>query len=86
MSHDAARLCPAQFIKRVVTTQMNDIDRRFGDLGNRQRPMRTLGFKPGDFPNAEDYYARAISIPMYPTMTDEMQSDVIEAIRQAVAT
>ena len=26
---------------------------------------RALGFGPGDFPAAEDYYSRAISIPLH---------------------
>ncbi|MEM7562072.1 MAG: UDP-4-amino-4,6-dideoxy-N-acetyl-beta-L-altrosamine transaminase [Pseudomonadota bacterium] len=29
---------------------------------------KDLGFNPGDFPNAEDYYQRAISLPMYPKL------------------
>ncbi|MEM6485075.1 MAG: UDP-4-amino-4,6-dideoxy-N-acetyl-beta-L-altrosamine transaminase [Pseudomonadota bacterium] len=29
-----------------------------------------LGFKQGDYPNSESFYERAISLPLYPTMTD----------------
>lgn len=39
-----------------------------------------LGFKKGDFPIAEDYYRQCISIPMYPTLTDEEQDYVIQEI------
>ena len=46
---------------------------------------RKLGFRRGDFPNAEDYYRSAISIPMFPSMTDEMQSEVIQKISEVVA-
>ena len=28
-----------------------------------------LGFKPGDFPNAENYYKTAISIPIFPSLS-----------------
>ncbi|MDG9787044.1 UDP-4-amino-4,6-dideoxy-N-acetyl-beta-L-altrosamine transaminase [Acinetobacter johnsonii] len=35
-----------------------------------------LGFKQGDFPEAESYYASAISLPMYPDLT-QMQIDYI---------
>jgi UDP-4-amino-4,6-dideoxy-N-acetyl-beta-L-altrosamine transaminase len=38
---------------------------------------RKLGFKPGDFPDAEAYYSRCISLPMYPTLTSEEQNHVI---------
>jgi len=43
-----------------------------------------MGFKPGDFPEAERYYTEAISLPIYPTMTDEQQDQVVAAVRQAV--
>ena len=39
---------------------------------------RRMGFKPGDFPIAETYYAGAISIPLYSAMTDEQQDRVAE--------
>ena len=45
---------------------------------------RRLGFAPGDFPEAEAYYAEAISLPMFPALTDEAQSAVIAAVREAV--
>jgi UDP-4-amino-4,6-dideoxy-N-acetyl-beta-L-altrosamine transaminase len=38
---------------------------------------QALGFKPGDYPNAEAYYDRCLSLPMYPTLTDEEQNRVI---------
>ena len=41
---------------------------------------RNLGFKPGDFPNAEDYAINAISLPVYPGLTSESQSRVIYSI------
>jgi dTDP-4-amino-4,6-dideoxygalactose transaminase len=41
-----------------------------------------LGWKKGDFENAEQYYERCISLPMYPTLTDLEQHFVIEKIRE----
>jgi len=46
---------------------------------------KRLGFKQGDFPVAEEYYNHAISIPMYPTITDSQQEQVVSAIRQALS-
>ncbi|MCF3195919.1 UDP-4-amino-4,6-dideoxy-N-acetyl-beta-L-altrosamine transaminase [Pseudomonas bubulae] len=43
-----------------------------------------MGFKPGDFPQSQTYYQEAISIPMFQTMTDEQQDEVIAALRVAV--
>ncbi|ESU20565.1 DegT/DnrJ/EryC1/StrS aminotransferase [Flavobacterium cauense R2A-7] len=41
---------------------------------------RDLGWKENDMPLAEQYYKHCISLPMYPTLTDEEQSFVIDAI------
>lgn len=43
---------------------------------------QALGFSWGDFPQAEAYYKNAISIPMYPTMTDDAQTQVIHALHE----
>ena len=43
---------------------------------------RALGFSPGDFPRAEDYYDTCLSLPLYPSMTDEEQDFVIATIRE----
>lgn len=41
---------------------------------------RARGFAPGDFPEAERYYAEAISLPLFATMTDAMQDEVVGAL------
>jgi UDP-4-amino-4,6-dideoxy-N-acetyl-beta-L-altrosamine transaminase len=41
---------------------------------------RELGWKEGDFPNAESYYKGCISLPMYPTLTLNEQNFVINLI------
>lgn len=46
---------------------------------------RDLGFKAGDFPNAEDYYARAITLPMYPMMSDDDIETVVQALTAVLA-
>jgi UDP-4-amino-4,6-dideoxy-N-acetyl-beta-L-altrosamine transaminase len=46
---------------------------------------RNMGFSPGDFPASEDYYARAISIPLHAGLTDEEQREVVAAISEALA-
>lgn len=38
------------------------------------------GFKSGDFPNAEAYYNNAISLPLYPGLSIEDQSYIIETL------
>lgn len=44
-----------------------------------------MGFQNGDFPNAEQYYCEAISLPMFQTLTDEQQDMVVAALRKAVS-
>jgi UDP-4-amino-4,6-dideoxy-N-acetyl-beta-L-altrosamine transaminase len=43
-----------------------------------QPVFRNLGFEVGQFPNAEAYYARALTIPLYPGLTEGQQDDVVE--------
>lgn len=41
-----------------------------------------LGWKKGDFPIAEEYYEHCLSLPMYPTLTDDEQSYVIDSVKE----
>lgn len=50
-----------------------------------QPHYQQLGFKPGEFPEAERYYAGAISLPLYPGLTEVAQTKVITTLRQAFA-
>lgn len=43
-----------------------------------------MGFKPEDFPASQSYYREAISIPMFQTMSDEQQDQVVRAITKAL--
>lgn len=43
-----------------------------------------MGFKTGDFPEAEKYYSRAITLPLYYDLTDENQDIVIEALKDSI--
>nr|WP_290621996.1 MULTISPECIES: DegT/DnrJ/EryC1/StrS family aminotransferase [unclassified Arsukibacterium] len=40
-----------------------------------------LGFNWGDFPNAEDFYERIISLPMFPELTGEQQQYVADTLQ-----
>jgi dTDP-4-amino-4,6-dideoxygalactose transaminase len=41
---------------------------------------RQFGWKEGDMPNAETYYKNCISLPMFPTLTEQEQEFVINTI------
>jgi len=54
-------------------------------------PLHTMpyyqatGYEGGPLPRAEAYYARALSLPLYPTLTDDEQTYVIETLLELVA-
>lgn len=43
---------------------------------------QAIGFEFGQFPQAEQYYKEAMSIPMFPTMTEEQQDKVIATLKE----
>ncbi|HUE91258.1 UDP-4-amino-4,6-dideoxy-N-acetyl-beta-L-altrosamine transaminase [Pseudomonas sp.] len=43
-----------------------------------------MGFAVGDFPNAENYYREAISLPLFPSMTEQQQGRVLEVVREVL--
>jgi UDP-4-amino-4,6-dideoxy-N-acetyl-beta-L-altrosamine transaminase len=45
---------------------------------------RALGFKPGDCPEAERYSEEALSLPLYPAMSDADQDQVVEALKKSL--
>ena len=45
---------------------------------------REFGYKKGDYPKAERYYERAITLPIFPKMSDDDVEDVIEATNRVI--
>ena len=43
-----------------------------------------FGFKPGDFPEAESYYAEAISLPMYPDLTQAQMDYIYQSLKEVL--
>lgn len=46
---------------------------------------RLMGFEVGHCPEAENYYAEAISLPIFPALTDSDQDNVVSSLQQALA-
>lgn len=46
---------------------------------------RRLGFEPGDFPQAEQYYREAISLPLYAGLSDNEQDRVVQALKEVLS-
>ena len=45
---------------------------------------RKLGFSVGDFPQAEKYYSQAISLPMFPDLSDDQVLTVVKELRKVL--
>jgi len=55
--------------------------------GKRPVPVHLLsyyrkkfGFQPGDFPHAERYYSRCLSLPLYPGLSRAQQTRVMDGV------
>jgi len=75
---DALRIDRAQFIEelkaRNIGTSVHFIPIHYHPHYAR------YGWQRGQFPNAEHYYERTLSLPLYPAMSDQDVDDVIEAV------
>ena len=47
--------------------------------------FQDMGFEPDDFPQAQIYYREAISLPLYQTLADAQQDQVIAALGKSLA-
>jgi perosamine synthetase len=47
---------------------------------------QTYGYKRGDFPQAEDAFARCLSLPLYPALSDEHVERIIRTVESVVTT
>ncbi len=43
---------------------------------------RSLGYKDGDYPKAENYYRHAISLPLYPSLKDKDLSYIVDVVKE----
>jgi dTDP-4-amino-4,6-dideoxygalactose transaminase len=50
-----------------------------------QQALKDLGYKPGDFPHAEQAAAEVLALPIYPELRDDEQQTVVDAIRSFYA-
>lgn len=82
------------FVIELKQHDRSEVYDRLRDLGvgsavhyipvHLQPYYRDLGFNPGDFPRAEAYYRNAITLPLYPAMTDADRDTVVAAVRQVL--
>ncbi len=46
--------------------------------------QKQFGYREGDFPNTEKHFERIISLPLYPTLSDEQVGYIIDAVTDLV--
>jgi UDP-4-amino-4,6-dideoxy-N-acetyl-beta-L-altrosamine transaminase len=46
--------------------------------------QKKFGYHKGDFPKAENYYSRAITLPIFPKMTEKDINDVVKAVKKVI--
>jgi UDP-4-amino-4,6-dideoxy-N-acetyl-beta-L-altrosamine transaminase len=93
-SYSALHLYPIQIdLGNVSNTHSQVFDKlRKNGLGvnlhyipvHTQPYYQNMGFEVGDFPNAENYYSRAISIPLFYGMTFDHQDEVVRGLKEVL--
>ena len=93
-SYSALHLYPIQIQTDKVKNTRKEIFEalRKNDIGvnvhyipvHTQPYYENMGFRKGDFPNAENYYESTISIPMFQGLTIEMQDKVVNALKKVL--
>jgi dTDP-4-amino-4,6-dideoxygalactose transaminase len=93
--YSALHLYPIQIQTDKVKSTRKEIFEalRKNDIGvnahyipvHTQPYYENMGFKKGDYPNAESYYKSAISIPIFQGLTIEMQDEVVNVLKKVLA-
>ncbi len=93
--HSSLHLYPIQIDSRHVSVSRRAVFEQLRQAGigvnvhyipvHMQPWYQKMGFSPGDFPEAESYYRNAISLPLFPAMTDEEQVKVVSVLDEALA-
>ena len=93
-TYSSLHLYPIQINYDVISKTRNQVfdEMRKSNIGvnvhyipvHTQPYYQSLGFKQGDFPNAENYYSRAMSLPIFSSMTSSQQDDVVSALHKVL--
>jgi UDP-4-amino-4,6-dideoxy-N-acetyl-beta-L-altrosamine transaminase len=93
-SYSALHLYPIQLeLNKTQKTRVqifNELRERSLGVNVHYIPVHTqpyyenMGFKQGDFPQAENYYSRAISIPLHQGLLFDQQDIVIEVLHETL--
>lgn len=92
--HSALHLYPIQLELEKLNKSHHEIFQELRESGlgvnihyipvHTQPYYQRMGFQLGDFPNAERYYERALSIPLYYGLNDHLQNEVVATLKKIV--
>jgi len=92
--YSALHLFPVQIDSNLVAKSRRQVFDELRILGigvnvhyipiHTQPYYQQLGFNKGDFPVSEQYYDNAISLPMFHSMTDEQQLEVVSSLKKVL--
>jgi dTDP-4-amino-4,6-dideoxygalactose transaminase len=57
----------------------------YGEPHHLQPVFRHLGYRPGSLPETEAASREGLALPMFPTLTEEQQREVVDAVRGAAS-
>ncbi len=93
-SHSALHLYPIRLrLDKISRTRREVFEAmRAGGIGvnvhyipvHLQPYYRKMGFQPGQFPEAEAYYSEALSLPLYATLSDQQQDEVVAVLKRSL--
>jgi UDP-4-amino-4,6-dideoxy-N-acetyl-beta-L-altrosamine transaminase len=94
-SYSALHLYPIQINLESTNKSRQNIfnELRKSDIGvnvhyipiHTQPYYQKFGYQKGDFPNAEKFYSRSLSLPLYFDMTHEQQNFVLKVLVRAIS-
>lgn len=87
---------PVHHLYVIRVDHRDQVARRLGERGvgtgvhyptpvHRQPAFDHLGYAAGDFPAAEEFAARCLTLPMYPEITDFQLEHVAQSLRDVIA-
>ena len=83
IDYDAIKLSRNELMKEL---RNRDIGSQVHYIPVPAQPFyRKLGFKPEDYPNANDFYKEALSIPLFYDLTDDQQDLVIATLKELIS-
>ena len=93
-SYSAMHLYVVRLKREEVNFSQKDLFERMRSFGifvnlhyipiYRQPFYEAMGFNRKDYPEAETYYAEAISLPLYPTLSEAQQIEVVDRMKSPI--